>query len=151
MSFGESYLKHLEVLGNVGMTRIDEVEFNGQKIIPLQFLKALLPDPATLGPRTKGKTCIGCQVTGIKDGEAKTYYIYNICDHEVCFAEVGSQAVSYTTGVPAMIGAAMMIKGIWLEPGVWNVEQLDPDAFMDMLNEHGLPWQVHELEGPVDF
>jgi saccharopine dehydrogenase (NAD+, L-lysine-forming) len=146
MSFGDSYLKHLEVLGNVGMTRIDEVEFNGQKIIPLQFLKALLPDPATLGPRTKGKTCIGCEVTGLKDGELKSYYIYNICDHQECYAEVKSQAISYTTGVPAMIGAKMILEKKWTGDGVFNIEQMDPDPFMDDLNNFGLPWKVVERE-----
>jgi saccharopine dehydrogenase (NAD+, L-lysine-forming) len=147
MSFGDSYLKHLEVLGNVGMTRIDEVEFNGQKIVPLQFLKALLPDPASLGPRTKGKTCIGCQVTGLKDGKEKTYYIYNICDHQECYAEVQSQAISYTTGVPAMIGAKMLLEQKWTGDGVFNIEQMDPDPFMDDLNQFGLPWKV--VEGQV--
>ena len=147
MSFGDSYLKHLEVLGNVGMTRIDEVEFQGQKIIPLQFLKALLPDPASLGPRTKGKTCIGCQVTGVKDGETKTYYIYNTCDHQECYAEVKSQAISYTTGVPCMIGAKMLLEKKWTGDGVFNMEQMDPDPFMDDLNQHGLPWKV--IEGSV--
>jgi saccharopine dehydrogenase (NAD+, L-lysine-forming) len=147
MSFGDSYLKHLEVLGNVGMTRIDEVEFNGQKIVPLQFLKALLPDPASLGPRTKGKTWIGCQVTGIKDGKEKTVVIYNICDHQACYREVQSQAISYTTGVPAFIGAKMMLEGKWKGTGVFNMEQLDPDPFMEDLNRYGLPWKV--VEGPV--
>ncbi|NQU39476.1 MAG: saccharopine dehydrogenase family protein [Lentisphaerae bacterium] len=144
MSFGESYLKHLEVLQNVGMTRIDAVEFNGQKIIPLQFLKALLPDPASLGPRTVGKTCIGCQISGLKDGAEKTVYIYNICDHQACYREVQSQAISYTTGVPAMIGAKLMMSGLWQGDGVFNVEQLDPDPFMAELNRCGLPWQVIE-------
>ncbi len=148
MSFGESYLKHLEVLGNVGMTRIDPVEFQGQQIVPIQFLKALLPDPSTLGPRTKGKTCIGCYVTGIKDGKPKSVYVYQICDHQECYAEVGSQAISYTTGVPAMIGAKMMLEGKWMQPGVWNMEQLDPDPFMRDMNLYGLPWKV--LEDP-DF
>ena len=147
MSFGDAYLKHLEVLGNVGMTRIDEVEFNGQKIIPLQFLKALLPDPASLGPRTKGKTCIGCQLTGLKDGNEKTYYIYNVCDHQDCYAEVQSQAISYTTGVPAMIGAKMLLEKKWTGDGVFNIEQMDPDPFMDDLNQYGLPWKV--IEGAV--
>ncbi len=146
MSFSDNYLKHLEVLGNVGMTRIDEVEFQGQKIVPLQFLKALLPDPASLGPLTKGKTCIGCKVTGVKDGAKKTYYIYNICDHEECYREVRSQAISYTTGVPAMIGAKMMLAGHWRGQGVFNIEQLDPDPFMDALNAYGLPWKVVELQ-----
>ena len=147
MSFGESYLKHLEVLGNVGMTRIDPVEFQGQKIVPIQFLKALLPDPSTLGPRTKGKTCIGCHVTGIKDGKPRTVFLYNICDHQECYKEVLSQAISYTTGVPAMIGAKMMLEGKWQRSGVWNMEQMDPDPFMDAMNKHGLPWQVLENPG----
>ena len=145
MSFSDNYLKHLEVLGNVGMTRIDEVEFQGQKIVPLQFLKALLPDPASLGPLTKGKTCIGCKVTGMKDGVEKTYYIYNICDHEECYQEVQSQAISYTTGVPAMIGGKMMLTGHWRGEGVFNIEQLDPDPFMEDLNAYGLPWKVVEI------
>lgn len=147
MSFGDSYLKHLEVLGNVGMTRIDEVEFNGQKIVPLQFLRTLLPDPASLGPRTKGKTWIGCQVTGLKDGVEKTVVVYNTCDHQECYKEVQSQAISYTTGVPAMIGAKLMLSNIWKGEGVFNIEQLDPDPFMEHLNTCGLPWKV--IEGPV--
>ncbi|MDD4736936.1 MAG: saccharopine dehydrogenase family protein [Kiritimatiellae bacterium] len=145
MSFSDNYLKHLEVLQNVGMTRIDPVAYNGQEIIPLQFLKALLPDPGSLGPLTKGKTCIGCRVTGVKNGEPKTYYIYNICSHEACYAEVKSQAISYTTGVPAMIGAKMMLEGKWTGQGVFNMEQMDPDPFMEDLNNFGLPWQVVEL------
>ena len=144
MSFGDSYLKHLEVLGNVGMTSIAPVEFNGQQIVPIQFLRALLPDPASLGPRTVGKTCIGCVVSGVKDGQQKTVYLYNIKDHQECYAEVQSQAISYTTGVPAMIGAKMVLQGHWLKPGVWNVEQLDPDPFMADLNAYGLPWTVVE-------
>ncbi|MCG7520915.1 saccharopine dehydrogenase family protein [Ruegeria sp. Ofav3-42] len=153
MTFGDAYITHAKVLENVGMTRIDPVMHDGKEIIPIQFLKTLLPDPGDLGAETKGKACIGDIATGqAKDGSGeKTYYIYNICDHEECYAEVGSQAVSYTTGVPAMIGAAQVLKGNWTEPGVWNMEQLDPDDFMDMLNEHGLPWQVHELNGPVEF
>jgi len=147
MSFGESYLKHLEVLGNVGMTGIEPVEFQGQQIVPIQFLKALLPDPSTLGPRTKGKTCIGCVVTGLKDGKEKTVYLYNICDHQACYAEVLSQAISYTTGVPAMIGAKMILEGQWRKPGVWNMEQMDPDPFMENMNQHGLPWVVIEEPG----
>lgn len=145
MSFGDNYLKHLEVLQNVGMTRIDEVDYNGQKIIPLKFLKALLPDPASLGPFTKGKTCIGCKVKGIKDGKEKTVYVYNICDHEECYKEVQSQAISYTTGVPAMIGAKLMMTGIWKGQGVFNMEQFNPDPFMDELNRCGLPWKVAVL------
>ena len=153
MTFGDAYITHAKVLENVGMTRIDPVMHDGKEIIPIQFLKTLLPDPGDLGAETKGKACIGDIATGqAKDGSGeKTYYIYNICDHEECYAEVGSQAVSYTTGVPAMIGAAQVLKGNWTQPGVWNMEQLDPDNFMDMLNEHGLPWQVHELDGPVEF
>ena len=146
MSFSDNYLKHLEVLGNVGMTGIEPVEYNGQEIVPIQFLAKLLPDPSTLGPRTKGKTCIGVVVKGIKDGKEKTVYCYQICDHEACYEEVQSQAISYTTGVPAMIGAKMMVEQHWLEPGVFNIEQFNPDPFMDAMNAHGLPWQVIELD-----
>jgi saccharopine dehydrogenase (NAD+, L-lysine forming) len=120
MSFGESYLKHLEVLNNVGMTGIEAIEFEGQQIVPIHFLKALLPEPSLLGPRTHGKTCIGCVVTGLKDGKQRTVYIYNVKDHQDCYKEVGSQAISYTTGVPAMIGAKMMLEGKWMHAGVWN-------------------------------
>ena len=141
MTFGESYLRHLKCLENVGMTSIEPIEFEGKKIIPLQFLKALLPDPASLGPRTKGKTNIGCIFRGKKDGKEKTYYLYNVCDHEACYKEVGSQAVSYTTGVPAMIGAMLVMNGTWKGAGVYNIEQFDPDPFMDALNRWGLPWQ----------
>jgi len=151
MTFGDAYINHVTVLQNIGMTSIEPVVHEGVEIVPLQFLKTVLPDPSDLGELTKGKTCIGDIATGQKDGKEHTFYIYNICDHEECYAEVGSQAVSYTTGVPAMIGAAQMITGPWLEPGVWNMEQLDPDGFMDMLNTQGLPWQVHELDGPVNF
>lgn len=147
MSFSDNYLKHLEVLGNVGMTSIDAIEFQGQKIVPIQFLKALLPDPSTLGPRTKGKTCIGCVVRGVKDDREKTVYLYNICDHQDCYKEVQSQAISYTTGVPAMIGAKQILEGKWMEPGVWNMEQLDPDSFMADMNLYGLPWTVIEEPG----
>ncbi len=142
MSFGESYLKHLEVLNNVGMTGIEAIEFEGHKIVPIQFLKALLPEPSLLGPRTHGKTCIGCVVTGLKDGKQRTVYIYNVKDHQDCYKEVGSQAISYTTGVPAMIGAKMMLEGKWMQAGVWNMEQMDPDPFMEDLNLYGLPWHV---------
>ncbi len=145
MSFSTNYLKHLEVLQNVGMTRIDPVIYQGIEIVPLQFLKAVLPNPGDLGESTKGRTCIGNVITGIKDGQPKAIYIYNICDHEACFAEVGSQAISYTTGVPAMIGAKQILEKLWRKPGVWNMEQLDPDAFMADLNAHGLPWNVLEL------
>lgn len=146
MTFSDNYLKHLEVLGNVGMTGIEPVMHNGTEIIPLQFLKSLLPDPGSLGPLTKGKTCIGCVAKGIKDGKEKIVYIYNICDHEACYAEVKSQAISYTTGVPAMIGAKMMLEGKWKSAGVWNMEQFDPDPFMEDLNKYGLPWTVVELD-----
>jgi saccharopine dehydrogenase (NAD+, L-lysine forming) len=141
MTFGESYLTHLKCLENVGMTSIEPIEFEGQQIVPLQFLKAVLPDPSSLGPRTKGKTNIGCIFKGKKDGKDKTYYVYNICDHEACFREVGSQAVSYTTGVPAMIGASMILTGKWNKPGVHNMEEFDPDPFMEALNKWGLPWK----------
>ena len=141
MTFGESYLTHLKCLENVGMTSIEPIIYEGREIIPLQFLKAVLPDPASLGPRTVGKTNIGCIFTGKKDGEEKTYYLYNVCDHQDCYKEVGSQAVSYTTGVPAMIGAAMVLSGKWKKPGVYNVEEMDPDPFMEDLNKFGLPWK----------
>ena len=141
MTFGESYLTHLKCLENVGMTSIEPIIYEGREIIPLQFLKAVLPDPASLGPRTVGKTNMGCIFTGKKDGEEKTYYLYNVCDHQECYKEVGSQAVSYTTGVPAMIGAAMVLSGKWKKPGVYNVEEMDPDPFMEDLNKFGLPWK----------
>lgn len=141
MTFSDNYLNHLKVLENVGMTSIEPVMFEGKEIIPLHFLKAILPDPASLGPRTKGKTNIGCIIQGIKDGKPRTYYVYNVCVHEECYAEVGSQAISYTTGVPAMIGAMLIMKGIWKKPGVYNVEEFDPDPFMDALNKYGLPWK----------
>ncbi|MCL2753348.1 MAG: saccharopine dehydrogenase family protein [Defluviitaleaceae bacterium] len=147
MTFGEKYITHLRVLENVGMTSIEPIDFKGQQIIPLEFLKAVLPDPASLGPRTKGKTNIGNIFQGIKDGQPKNYYLYNICDHQECYAEVGSQAISYTTGVPAMIGAMLMVQGKWMGAGVFNVEELDPDPFMDALNAWGLPW--HECFNPV--
>ncbi|MDO3378947.1 saccharopine dehydrogenase family protein [Geoalkalibacter halelectricus] len=147
MSFSDNYLKHLEVLQNVGMTGIEPVNFNGQEIIPLQFLKALLPDPASLGPLTKGHTCIGVMVEGIKDGKPRKYYIYNICDHQACYAEVKSQAISYTTGVPAMIGAKLMLTGAWRGQGVFNMEEFDPDPFMADLNQFGLPWKEVFMEG----
>jgi saccharopine dehydrogenase (NAD+, L-lysine-forming) len=146
MTFGESYLTHMKVLENVGMLGIEPVEHNGQKIIPIEFLKTLLPDPASLGPRTKGKTNIGVVVTGIKDGKEKTIYIYQVSDHEACYKEVLSQAVSYTTGVPAMIGAKLMLEKKWWEAGVHNMEEFDPDPFMDELNKQGLPWKVMELK-----
>ncbi|MEJ5260634.1 MAG: saccharopine dehydrogenase family protein [Anaerohalosphaeraceae bacterium] len=150
MTFGEQYLTHLRVLQNVGMTRIDPVEFEGHKIIPLQFLKAVLPDPGSLGVTYKGKTCIGCIFDGVKGGKRRQMMIYNVCDHAECYREVGAQAVSYTTGVPAMIGAKMMLEGKWKGAGVFNMEQFDPDPFMEDLNRYGLPWKVLDgktLEG----
>ncbi len=150
MTFGQSYLTHMKCLENVGMLSTTPVEFEGRPIVPIQFLKALLPDPATLGPRTKGKTNIGCIFTGVKDGKEKSIYIYNICDHEACYREVGSQAISYTTGVPAMIGAALVISGVWNKKGVFTTEQFDPDPFMDALNRFGLPWVVDENPRLVD-
>lgn len=140
MTFGQSYLTHLKCLEDVGMTSIEPIDFEGHKIIPLQFLKAMLPDPASLGPRTVGKTNIGCIFSGKKDGKDVSYYVYNMCDHQECYKEVGSQAVSYTTGVPAMIGAMMVMTGKWNKPGVFNVEEFDPDPFMEALNRFGLPW-----------
>jgi saccharopine dehydrogenase (NAD+, L-lysine-forming) len=153
MTFGDAYITHLNVLQAVGMTRIDPVMYEGREIIPLQFLKAVLPEPSTLGATTKGKTNIGDIATGeALDGSGeKTYYIKNICDHEAWFEETGNQAVSYTTGVPAMIGAALMMQGVWSGAGVFNIEQMDPDPFMAMLNTQGLPWTVEELAGPVGF
>jgi saccharopine dehydrogenase (NAD+, L-lysine forming) len=157
MTFGEAYINHLTVLQNVGMTRIDPVMYNGQEIVPLQFLKAVLPEPASLGPTTKGKTNIGDIATGeALDGSGEqTWYVYQICDHEAAYAETGNQAISYTTGVPAMIGAALMLTGAWRgangEGGVFNMEQFDPDPFMAMMNEQGLPWQAKQLAGPLEF
>lgn len=150
MTFGQSYLTHMKCLENVGMLSTSPVMFEGCEIVPIQFLKALLPDPATLGPRTKGKTNIGCIFTGIKDGKEKTIYIYNVCDHQECYQEVGSQAISYTTGVPAMIGAALVVNGAWKKPGVFNLEEMDPDPFMDLLNQYGLPWVVDEAPATVE-
>jgi saccharopine dehydrogenase (NAD+, L-lysine-forming) len=150
MTFSDNYLNHLQVLGNVGMTRIDPVMFQGQEIVPLQFLKALLPDPSSLGPLTKGRTCIGCLARGTRNGKPKTMFLYNICDHEACYREVQSQAISYTTGVPAMIGAKMMLTGKWQGKGVFNMEQLDPDPYMEALAMHGLPWQLIQLDQGLD-
>ncbi|MCG7865090.1 MAG: saccharopine dehydrogenase family protein [Candidatus Thiodiazotropha taylori] len=150
MTFGESYLKHLEVIQNLGLDSIQPIEFQGQQIVPLQFLKALLPDPATLGPRTKGKTNIGCIIKGEKSGQPVSRYIYNVCDHQACYRETQAQGVSYTTGVPAMIGAKMILQGKWRKPGVWNMEQYDPDPFMADLNRYGLPWQDLEFDIDID-
>ncbi len=146
MTFSQNYLTHLKVLENVGMTSIVPINYEGRQIVPLQFLKAVLPDPASLGARTKGKTNIGCIFQGVKDGKPVNYYVYNVCVHEECYAEVGSQAISYTTGVPAMIGAMMVMTGKWKKPGVHNIEEFDPDPFMDALNKFGLPW--HESFDP---
>ena len=163
MTFGQQYLKHLEVIQNIGMSRIDEVVFEAEmadneprtsmfwpfsnkvkvKIVPLQFLKAVLPNPQDLGENYEGETSIGCRIRGIKDGKEHTYYVYNNCKHQEAYKETGMQGVSYTTGVPAMIGAMMFVKGIWKKPGVWNVEDFDPDPFMEQLNKQGLPW--HEV------
>ena len=145
MTFSERYLTHLRVLENVGMTSIEPVDFEGRSIVPLKFLKAVLPDPAKLGALTKGKTNIGCLIDGVKEGRPVRLYVYNVCDHEACYEETEAQGVSYTTGVPAMIGAKLILQGKWRRPGVWNMEQLDPDPFMDALNRHGLPW-VANLE-----
>jgi Saccharopine dehydrogenase and related proteins len=150
MTFGQSYLTHLKCLENVGMTSIKPIDYEGKQIIPLQFLKAVLPDPASLGPRTKGKTNIGCIFTGKKDGKEKNYYLYQICDHEECYREIGSQAISYTTGVPAMIGAALFLEGKWRKPGVFNVEEFDPDPFMAELGRWGLPWKESFMPTLVD-
>ena len=143
MTFGQEYLTHLRVIQNIGMARIDEVEYNGMKIVPLQFLKAVLPNPQDLGENYEGETSIGCRIRGLKDGKEHTYYIYNNCSHQEAYKETGMQGVSYTTGVPAMIGAMMFLKGLWKRPGVWNVEEFDPDPFMEQLNKQGLPW--HEV------
>jgi len=145
MTFGESYLTHMKCLENVGMLGIEAVEHKGMKIVPMEFLATLLPDPASLGPRTKGKTNIGIVAEGLKNGKRRKIYIYQVSDHEKCYAEVKSQAVSYTTGVPAMIGAKLMLEGKWSANGVFNMEEFDPDDFMDELNAQGLPWQVKEL------
>ena len=141
MTFGQSYLTHLKCLENAGMTSIEPIEYDGKMIVPLQFLAAVLPDPSSLGPRTVGKTNIGCIFQGKKDGKDKTYYLYNICDHQEAYWEVGSQAISYTTGVPAMIGAMLIMNGTWTGAGVYNIEEFDPDPFMDALNKWGLPWE----------
>ncbi len=145
MTFGDEYIKHLDVLKNVGMTRIDVVEHQGMKIIPMEFLKTLLPEPSSLAEGYTGKTSIGCIMEGIKDGKAKRVLIYNVCDHAQTNAEVGAQAVSYTTGVPPVVGAIMLAKKHWGGAGVFNVEQLNPDPFMEELGKQGLPWHIKEL------
>ncbi len=150
MTFGQSYLTHMRCLEDVGMLSTAPIEFQGQRIVPIQFLKALLPDPASLGSRTVGKTNIGCIFTGVKDGKERTLYIYNVCDHQECYREVGSQAISYTTGVPAMIGAMLVVKGLWKGPGVFTTDEFDPDPYMEALNRFGLPWKVEEHPALVD-
>ncbi|MDD3309584.1 MAG: saccharopine dehydrogenase family protein [Dysgonamonadaceae bacterium] len=143
MTFGQEYLTHLRVIQNIGMSSIKPIDYNGQQIVPLQFLKAVLPNPQDLGENYEGETSIGCRIRGIKDGKERTYYVYNNCSHEEAYKETGAQGVSYTTGVPATIGAMMFLQGIWKKPGVFNVEEFNPDPFMDQLNKQGLPW--HEL------
>ena len=151
MTFGQSYLTHMKCLENIGMLRIDEVEHKGMKIVPIEFLKTLLPDPASLGPRTVGFTNIGCVFEGLKDGKKRKIYIYNVCDHQECYRETGAQAVSYTTGVPAMIGAKLMLEGKWSGKGVFNMEQFDAKPFMDELNVQGLPWKIIEMKPEETF
>ncbi len=147
MTFGQEYLTHLRVIQNIGMARIDEIDYNGCKIVPIQFLKAVLPDPGELGENYTGQTSIGCRIRGIKDGKERTYYVYNNCSHEAAYKETGAQGVSYTTGVPATIGAMMFFKGKWRKPGVFNVEEFDPDPFMEQLNIQGLPWvELHDID-----
>ena len=154
MTFGQQYLTYLDVIQNLGMSRIDEITYEAPladdstknvkvKIVPLQFLKAVLPNPQDLGANYEGETSIGCRIRGLKDGKERTYYVYNNCSHQEAYKETGMQGVSYTTGVPAMIGAMMFLKGLWKKPGVWNVENFDPDPFMEQLNKQGLPW--HEV------
>lgn len=150
MTFSPQYINHLQVLQNVGMTSIEPVEFQGMKIQPLQFLKAVLPEPSSLGEHYKGETSIGVQLRGIKNGKERTVYIYNNCSHQAAYRDTKAQAVSYTTGVPASIGARLMALGIWSKPGVWNMEQFDPDPFMDLLNTLGLPWEI-EVDGELAF
>ena len=143
MTFGQEYLTHLRVIQNIGMDSIKPINYNGMEIVPLQFLKAVLPNPQELGENYEGETSIGCRIRGLKDGKEQTYYIYNNCSHQAAYEETGMQGVSYTTGVPACIGARMFMLGEWKRPGVWNVEEFDPDHFMDELNKQGLPW--HEI------
>jgi len=147
MTFGQEYLTHLRVIQNIGMASIDPIIYNGVEIVPLQFLKAVLPNPGDLGVNYTGWTSIGCRIRGLKNGKEHTYYVYNNCSHEIAYKETGAQAVSYTTGVPAMIGAMMYLKGLWKKPGVFNVEEFDPDPFMEQLNIHGLPWkELHDVD-----
>lgn len=152
MTFGQEYITHLRVLQNVGMTSIEPIDYEGKKIVPLQFLKAVLPAPESLGENYTGQTSIGCQIRGMKDGKAKNYWIYNNCDHAAVYREVRSQAVSYTTGVPAMVGAKMILDGTWSGAGVFNVEEFDPDPFLAELAKQGLPWhELHDPDLPHDY
>lgn len=147
MTFGDEYLTHLRVIQNIGMSRIDAVKYKGVDIIPLEFLKAVLPDPGDLGKNYTGETSIGCRIKGIKDGKERTYYIWNNCSHQVAYDETGTQGVSYTTGVPAMLGAMMILTGKWKGKGVFNVEEFNPDPFMEKIGEHGLPWnEVFDID-----
>ncbi|HKK89045.1 MAG TPA: saccharopine dehydrogenase C-terminal domain-containing protein, partial [Saprospiraceae bacterium] len=147
MTFGQEYLTHLRVIQNIGMAGIEPIQYKGIEIVPLNFLKAVLPDPGSLGDNYQGETSIGCRIRGIKDGQEKTYYVYNNCSHQAAFDETGAQGVSYTTGVPAMIGAALMLQGTWSGSGVFNVEEMDPDPFMKELSENGLPWhEQHDID-----
>ena len=147
MTFGQEYLTHLRVIQNIGMASIKPILYEGKEIVPLQFLKAVLPDPGELGESYSGETSIGCRIRGMKNHREKTYYIYNNCKHQDAYKETGAQAVSYTTGVPAMIGAMMFITGKWKKPGVFNTEEFDPDPFMEQLNIHGLPWrELHDVD-----
>ncbi len=151
MTFGKEYLTHLKVLGNVGMTSIKPINYNGMEIQPLQFLKAVLPEPSSLAGNYTGETSIGCQIKGFKDGKEKTYYVYNNCKHQDAYEDVKGQGVAYTTGVPAMIGAKMILTNEWMKPGVYNVEEFNPDPFMADLNEFGLPWKEEiDKELPID-
>lgn len=150
MTFGQEYLTHLRVIQDIGMASIKPIDYNGMQIVPLQFLKAVLPNPQDLGANYDGETSIGCRIRGMKDGKEHTYYVYNNCSHRAAYEETGMQGVSYTTGVPAMIGARLFLEGVWKRPGVWNVEEFDPDPFMKLLNEQGLPW--HEIhDGDIEF
>ncbi len=147
MTFGQEYLTHLRVIQNIGMASIKPINYNGQEIVPIQFLKAVLPNPQELGENYTGQTSIGCRIKGLKDGKEKTYYVYNNCSHEAAYKETGMQGVSYTTGVPATIGAIMFLTGQWKEAGVYNVEQFNPDPFMELLNKQGLPWhELHDID-----
>jgi saccharopine dehydrogenase (NAD+, L-lysine-forming) len=146
MTFSENYLTHLRVMHNIGLTSIEPIDYEGKKIVPIKFLKALLPNPASLAKGYTGKTCIGCIITGVKNGKESTKFIYNVCDHAACYREIGSQAISYTTGVPAMATAMMMMQGTWMQKGVYNIEQLDPEPFMKAVSKNGLPFKVVDRE-----